>query len=143
MYIIGFRRASESSTVASRGMDRGVMGDVVQGLAVFGIAGDAIAQQCFGKCIGVFRYGSKNLIHTRAAPGRLRPFPLLLLCCTHFPPTYYIPRCAVLLLVRTTSPSFAQLHAFVVGASSRRRIGFLALKIAFGLFHTDTTTVLY
>jgi len=56
VYKIGFRRASESSTVASLGMDRGGMGDVVQGLAVFGIVGDAIAQQLFGKCIGVFRY---------------------------------------------------------------------------------------
>lgn len=42
--------------MASLGMDRGGMGDVVQGLAVFGIVGDAIAQQLFGKCIGVFRY---------------------------------------------------------------------------------------
>jgi hypothetical protein len=67
------------------------MGDVVQGLAVFGIVGDAIAQQCFGKCIGVFRYPPKNLIHTQAAPARLRLFslPLALLSSLPLLTTYY------------------------------------------------------
>jgi hypothetical protein len=130
-------------------MDGGVMGDVVQDLAVFGIAGDAIAQQLFGKCIGVFRYAPKNLIHTQAASQTLASnsplLPLALLSSLQrLYNLLYLPECCTCPRTHYSSllrPSSIRLLPVL---SSRHRIERTGVEDCFwATLLTDTTTVLY